>query len=262
MAALLTGPERHHRQQPRPADPCPSIRQIRRISRIRRIENNVRPATLRGQLRPYPLRRQHRAAVEAGGPGAAHRAFGDLFVAFRLEDFESDRSAWSDRSDGWIRRHSPQCPPAVRLLAQPERPHQRNLRPAVGRLAPHRPRPEVGNRCGAIWILRVELGQFFFRTLLDLPAHAPQFLSQFRSVAGDVLQHDLEDQAGNRVQVAGKGLAAEPQGFQGNRAAAGEGVHHQRRLVTMRRLDQFPRGLNPVLVVSHVPVGKLGDEVE
>ena len=46
-------------------------------------------------------------------------------------------------------------------------------------------------------------------------------------MAGDVLQHHLEDEAGDGVEVAGEGFAAKLQGLQGYRIASSEGVHNQ-----------------------------------
>ncbi len=56
----------------------------------------------------------------------------------------------------------------------------------------------------------------------------------------DVLEHDLDDQAGDGVQIAREGLAAEPQCLERDRTAAGEGIHHQRCLLRISRLHQRP----------------------
>ena len=111
-------------------------------------------------------------------------------------------------------------------------------------------------------ILRIELGQFLLGLFLDLPPDAAQFLGELRPVARDVLQHHLEDQAGHGIQVAGEGLAAQPQRLQRDRAAPGERVHHQRRFLAMRRLDQSPAHLQVYRMVGIVPVGEVADELE
>ena len=45
----------------------------------------------------------------------------------------------------------------------------------------------------------------------------------------DVFKYYLEDQAGNRVEIARKRLAAEPQRLQWNRATAGKRIDNERR---------------------------------
>ena len=82
---------------------------------------------------------------------------------------------------------------------------------------------------------RIALSSFLLRRL-DLGAHAAQFVGKSGAVARDVLQHRLEDQAGDGVQVAGKGVAAEPQRLQRNRTAASEGINYERRFFRMCRL--------------------------
>ena len=76
--------------------------------------------------------------------------------------------------------------------------------------------PEVSNGRRAIRVLGVKVGQLPLRLLLDLRPDAPQLLGQFRPVAWDILQHDLEDKTGHRVEVAGERLTAQPQGLQRN----------------------------------------------
>ena len=112
-------------------------------------------------------------------------------LAFVADDLVSDR------------------PFAARFLAQPERVHERDLGPAVGRFALHRSCPEVGDGRCTVRILGVEIDQLLFGLLLDLFPDPPQFLGQFRSVAWDVLQHDFKNETGHRVEVTGKGLTAQ-----------------------------------------------------
>ena len=149
-----------------------------------------------------------------------------------------------------------------RSLRQPQRPQQRDLRPAVRGLAAHRASPQVGDGRAPVRVRGVEVGQLPFCGLLDLAADPAQLVGQPRAVAGDVLQHHLEDQAGHRVQVAGEGLAAQPQGLQRDRAAARERVHHQGRLRAVRRPHQRPGRIEPDTVCRKVPVGEVGDELE
>ena len=162
----------------------------------------------------------------------------------------------------FLARDAPSRSPAEGSLTQPKRAHQRNLRAAVRRLAAHRARPQVGDGRRAVRVLGVEVGEFPLRLLLDSPPRLAQLVRQLRAVAGDVLQHHLEDQAGHRVQVAGECLAAHPQRLQRNGAAAGEGVHHQGRLLAVRRLHQGAAGLQIVRVGGLVPIGEVRDELQ
>ena len=82
------------------------------------------------------------------------------------------------------------------------------------------------------------------------------------STASNVLEHHLEDQAGHRVQVGGERPAAHPQRFQRNGAAAGERIHHQRRVLAVRRLHQRAAGLQPRGMAGHVPIGEVRDELQ
>ncbi len=78
----------------------------------------------------------------------------------------------------------------------------------------------------------------------------------------DVLQHHLEDQAGDRVEVAGERIAAKAQGFEWNRAAAGKGVDHERRLATVGRSYKGTTGLEIGRLGGVVPIGEVADELE
>ena len=79
-------------------------------------------------------------------------------------------------------------------------------------------------------------------------------------MARDVFQHHLENQAGHRIQVAGEGLAAEPQRLQRNRTPSRKRIHHQGRLFAMRRLYERPAHVEMGAVCSVSPVGEVGDE--
>ena len=154
----------------------------------------------------------------------------------------------------------PQRPLALGLLAQPERTHQRNLRAAVGRFATHRARPQIGNRRRPVRVLGIQIRQLLLRLPLNLAADPAQFLGQPRPVPRNVLQHHLENQARHRIQIAGERLAAQPQRLQRNRTPARKRVHHERRLLAMRRLHQRPTHVEMGAIRSIVPIGEVGDE--
>jgi hypothetical protein len=243
----LAGLEQHHRQQPRAAD-SPALG----------VEDRVRAAALRGKLRAHALRREHRPAARAGRPRARHRAGGHFRFALRLKDLELDARRLSLRAlDAELQR-----PPAARFLAQPQRARERDLRAAVRRLAAHRAGPQVGDGCRAIRVLGVEIREFLLRLLLDLRPHAPQLLRQLRPVTRGVFERHLEDQACDRVEIGSERLAADVQRLERNRAAAGERVHHQRRLVGIRRLHQSLGDLQIGAPGGVVPVGEVRDEAQ
>jgi hypothetical protein len=170
----------------------------------------------------------------------------------------SYREAWLEAQRG----HPP------RLLGKPQPAHQRYLHPASRPLASDRPRPEIGNRCRSIRVLRIELGQFLFRFLLDPGAPLAHLVGQALAVLGDVFEDDLVEQNRNRVQVAGEGVSPNAQGFQRNRAAAGEGVHDQRPRTgcpaqgLVRGLGEGATGVQVFLDRRVIPIGEVGDEVE
>ena len=101
------------------------------------------------------------------------------------------------------------------------------------RFAAHRPRPQIGDWRRTVRVLGIEVGQFLFRLFLDFHADPPQLICEPRPMARDAIKHYLEDQAGNRVEVAGEGLAAEPQRLERDGATASEWVHDQGRLLQM-----------------------------
>lgn len=153
-------------------------------------------------------------------------------------------------------------PPAIRLLAQPEGAHKWNFRPAVRGLAAHGPGPEVGDGCRAVRMLRVEVGQLLLRLPLDLRTDAAQLLGELWPVARNVLEHHLEDQAGDGVQVARERLAPEPQRLERDRTAPRERVHDQRRLIAMRRPHQRTTHLEIGTLCCVIPVREIPDELE
>ncbi len=155
-----------------------------------------------------------------------------------------------------------ECTLAPCLLAQPKRAHEGDLRTAVRRLAAHGPRPKVSDRRRAARILRVQIGQLPLGLTLDLRADAAQVISELRAVPREVLQHHLEDQAGNGVKIARERLAAEPQCLQGDRTAARKRVHNQRRFLAVGRLHQCPADLEIGLVRGEIPAREAGNEHE
>src|SRR5208337_2498814 len=107
----------------------------------------------------------------------------------------------------------------VCLLAQPERPHERNFCSASDCLASDRPRPQIGNRSRSVRIRRVELRQFLFRFFFDLLSDYAKFLCELRSMTGNVFEQHFQNQAGNGIQITGKSITTDAERFQRNRAA-------------------------------------------
>jgi hypothetical protein len=64
------------------------------------------------------------------------------------------------------------------------------------------------------------------------------------AVGRKILQGHLVEEHGHWVQVAGEGVGADAQGFKGDRADAGEGVHHQGRAIGMGGRHQPAGGLS------------------
>ena len=108
---------------------------------------------------------------------------------------------------------------------------------------------------------RIELPKLLLCCRLDLGANAAQFVGETRTVARDVLQHRFQDQAGDGVQIARKGVAAEPQRFQRDRAAAREGIDDERRLVRMCGLDEAAPDLEIRRIGGMVPIREVADEL-
>src|SRR5262249_44496229 len=186
------------------------------------------------ELRAYALGWQNRTTAEACRLRTCHCPGGYFLPRLRLENLERHaRRLAPGPLDPRLQR-----PSAVRLLAQPERAHQRDFCAAVRRLALHRACPEVGDGRRTVGIWRVQLGEFLFRLPLDLRSDAAQVCSELQPVVRDVLKQYLEDKIGDGVQVTGKRLAAEPQGCEGNRSTTSKGVHHQRWLLSVDCLYQ------------------------
>jgi len=93
------------------------------------------------------------------------------------------------------------------FLTEPERPHKRNLRSAFGRFASDRSCPEISYGLGTIRVIGVEIPKFRFSLCLDILSHSTKLISQFRSMAWNVLQHYFQDQVGHRVEVASEHFA-------------------------------------------------------
>src|SRR5262249_29203041 len=133
-----------------------------------RTEDAIGPTALRSELRAHALGWQHRAATETGSPSARHRADRHILLSFRFEDVE--HHAWrlvSGPLDPRLQR-----PSAVRLLAQPERAHERDFGTAVRCLALYRACPEVGDGRRSVGLCGVNLSEFLFRPSLDLCPNA------------------------------------------------------------------------------------------
>ena len=67
---------------------------------------------------------------------------------------------------------------------------------------------------GAVRVRGIEVRQLRLGLRLDFGAGCAQFVDQFRPAPGNVLQQRFGDEAGNRVEITGEGVAAQPQGFQ------------------------------------------------
>src|SRR6266550_2212278 len=138
------------------------------------VEHDIRSAPLLAELRAYAIGRKHRAAADACCPCAPHGARRYLKVVRGLEDLEFHL--------GWLALGSPhpisQCSLSVRLLGQPERPQQRNLRSTRRRLAPGGPRPQVRNRSCVIRIDGVTHPKRVFSFLLNLSSHTAQLVGK------------------------------------------------------------------------------------
>ena len=63
-------------------------------------------------------------------------------------------------------------------------------------------------------------------------------------MAWDVLKHRLEDQTGDRVQVARERIAPKPQRLKRDGAAAGERIDDQWCFLAMRGLDEAASDFN------------------
>ena len=224
VPSCLPRSQRHHRHHPGASD-----------STVFPIEDHVRAASLRRELRPHAPGWHHGAATETGGLGTRHGAAMHFPIRSRLEHVVLDtrRRSWG------VLDPRAQRPLALWLCTQPERGHQRYLCPAVRRFAAHGSRPQVGHR-GSRHRNRggVQVGQFPLGFPFDLTADLAQLLGQSGPVARDVLQHHLEDQTRHGVEVAGERLATEPQCLQRDRASTGKGVHDQGRLPAMHRLHE------------------------
>ena len=85
---------------------------------------------------------------------------------------------------------------------------------------------------------------------------------------GDVLQHDLVEQHGHGVEVAGEGVGADAESFERDRAAAGERIDDERPGAGLAAecfvcgLRQSAAGVEVLGDGRVVPVGEVGDEVE
>ncbi len=88
----------------------------------------------------------------------------------------------------------------------------------------------------------------------------------------NVFEQDLEDQAGNRIEIAGKCVTSQSQRFQRNRASTGKWIDDQRRFFStcLRRafgrqvcgFDEPTRDFKVDAVRRSIPVRKITDELE
>ncbi|MCY4059382.1 MAG: hypothetical protein OXG44_15420 [Gammaproteobacteria bacterium] len=98
---------------------------------------------------------------------------------------------------------------------------------------------------------------------LDVPLNlAAEFLGDHCSCASlSVLLRPLtggtEKQMRYRVVVIGNRMAAEPTGFERDRAAAGEGIKHGRNLAIVRRPYEFPSNTDHLSPLDVLRIGSL-----
>ncbi|MBN1829819.1 MAG: hypothetical protein JW884_11830 [Deltaproteobacteria bacterium] len=107
---------------------------------------------------------------------------------------------------------------------------------------------------------RIKFGQFPFRLLFDFRTYPAKFICQFRPVSGNVLQHDLEDQASDGVKIARKGFTSQSQRLQRNRSAPSKGIDDQGRFLWVRSPDQCAARFQIVRISGVIPVREIGDE--
>jgi hypothetical protein len=81
-------------------------------------------------------------------------------------------------------------------------------------------------------------------------------------VPRNVLQQHFQNQTGNRVEVAGKGITPNAQGFEGNRAPSCEGIDYEWRFFTMRCFDQSASAFKIRRLGGIIPIREVGNEHE
>jgi hypothetical protein len=81
-------------------------------------------------------------------------------------------------------------------------------------------------------------------------------------MALDILQLDLQNQTGNRVEITGKGLTAQAQSFKRNGSTTCKGIHNEGCFFGMSSLDKAPRDLDIDWMRREAPVGEVPDEFE
>jgi len=132
-------------------------------------KTGIRAAALFAQLHAHPFDRQHPFACRAGRITSCDGSARDLLLALRLEDFRLDIARLTFGPSHFIFKGSK----SARLLAEPERAHQRNLGAAVRRFASDGPRPQARDGNGSIRIGRIILREFLFGLFLYLRADHP-----------------------------------------------------------------------------------------
>jgi hypothetical protein len=89
-----------------------------------------------------------------------------------------------------------------------------------------------------------------------------QLVGKCGAVAREVLKHGPEDQAGDWIEIAGEGIAAEPQRLQRDRATTRERIDDERRLFRMCRLYQTASSIEKCSAGGVVPIGEVANEPE
>jgi hypothetical protein len=80
--------------------------------------------------------------------------------------------------------------------------------------------------------------------------------------AWDVFERGLQNKAGYRAEIAGKGVATQAKRLHRNCPTTCKGVYDQWDVLAMRGFDQVASNLQADALGSVVPIGQVADEVE
>jgi hypothetical protein len=152
----------------------------------------------------------------------------------------------------------------VGFAGEPELAEEGDLRAAGGVGASNRPAPDVGDG-GLAADGGIEGCELPSGALQHPFAPALHLACQLLPVALGILDGGLQDEIRHRVVFQGVGFGAQAQGFQGDGAAAGEGIQHLRGLAAEALTDEPSRLLQQVapagVAVVHLPPTQVGDEL-
>jgi hypothetical protein len=208
-AARAAGPQTYDRQEPRSANAAS-------IS----IKNNVCSAALRPQLRAHAIRFDNPFATWACRACLTDCAARHISLGCRREHFKV-QARWAI-----IRmfNHVSQGAAAAALAGKPERADQRDFRPAVRCFTLYTPRPQICDGTRTISVRRVKMNELVFSLRSDRCPRVAKFEDEPWWAAWHILQHGLQDQARDRIEVACLRIASQPKRFEWNRSATGERI--------------------------------------